>query len=45
MGHADIDTTMLYVDHTPQHDAADKLGRLVADSTAAPLRTRPLKSR
>jgi integrase len=38
MGHADIDTTMLYVHHTPQHDAADKLGRLVADSTAAPLR-------
>jgi hypothetical protein len=29
---------MLYVHHTPQHDAADKLGRLVADSTAAPLR-------
>lgn len=23
---------------SPQHDAADKLGRLVADSTAAPLR-------
>jgi len=38
MGHADIDTTMLYVHHTPQHDAVDKLGRLVADSTAAPLR-------
>src|SRR4051794_8265095 len=29
MGHADIDTTMLYVHHTPQHDAADRLSRLV----------------
>jgi len=28
MGHADIDTTMLYVHHTPQHDAADRLGAL-----------------
>jgi integrase len=25
MGHADIQTTMLYVHHVPQHDAADKL--------------------
>ena len=25
MGHADIDTAMLYVHHTPQHDAADRL--------------------
>jgi integrase len=30
MGHADIDTTMLYVHHTPQHDAAERLSRLVA---------------
>jgi integrase len=34
MGHADIYTTMLYVHHTPQHDAADRLSRLV-DYTAA----------
>ena len=30
MGHADIATTMIYVHHVPQHDAADKLGALVA---------------
>lgn len=29
MGHADISTTMIYVHHVPQHDAADKLGALV----------------
>jgi integrase len=34
MGHADIQTTMLYVHHTPQHDAANRLSRLVTDSTA-----------
>jgi integrase len=28
MGHADIATTMIYVHHVPQHDAADRLGRL-----------------
>jgi integrase len=30
MGHADIATTMLYVHHVPQIDAADKLSELVA---------------
>ena len=25
MGHADISTTMIYVHHVPQHDAADRL--------------------
>ena len=29
MGHADIPTTMVYVHHTPQHAAADRLGQLV----------------
>jgi integrase len=29
MGHADIQTTMVYVHHTPQHDAADRLGAVV----------------
>jgi integrase len=29
MGHADIATTMIYVDHRPQHDAADRLSALV----------------
>lgn len=30
MGHADISTTMIYVHHVPQDDAADKLTRVVA---------------
>ena len=30
MGHADIATTMIYVHHVPQEDAADRLTRLVA---------------
>ena len=25
MGHADIQTTMVYIHHVPQHDAADGL--------------------
>jgi integrase len=29
MGHADIQTTMIYIHHVPQHDAADKLSRTV----------------
>jgi integrase len=33
MGHADIQTTMVYVHHVPQHDAADKLGSLVAKAS------------
>jgi integrase len=32
MGHADIQTTMVYVHHVPQHDAADRLSQLVEDS-------------
>ena len=27
MGHADIQTTMIYIHHVPQHDAADRLTR------------------
>lgn len=30
MGHADIQTTMIYVHHVPQHDAASRLSRVVA---------------
>jgi len=30
MGHANIETTMIYVHHVPQHDAADKLSALVS---------------
>jgi integrase len=26
MGHADVQTTMIYVHHVPRHDAAAKLG-------------------
>jgi integrase len=29
MGHADIQTTMIYAHHVPQHDAAEKLTRLL----------------
>jgi integrase len=29
MGHAEISTTMIYVHHVPQHDAAEKLSRLL----------------
>ena len=32
MGHADIDTTMTYVHHQPQHAAADRLGELIRDA-------------
>jgi len=30
MGHADISTTMIYVHHVPQHDAANRLSRVIA---------------
>jgi hypothetical protein len=33
MGHADIATTMIYVHHVPQHDAADRLTELVRTRT------------
>ena len=33
MGHADIQTTMIYVHHVPQHDAADKLTALLEERT------------
>jgi integrase len=35
MGHADIQTTMLYVHHVPQDDAADKLTEVVAKAAGA----------
>jgi hypothetical protein len=34
MGHADIQTTMIYVHHVPKHDAADRLTRLLDDQIA-----------
>jgi integrase len=36
MGHANIETTMIYVHHVPQHDAADKLSRLVTSAESVP---------
>jgi hypothetical protein len=37
MGHADISTTMIYVHHVPQTDAAARLSALLAvDGTLAP---------
>lgn len=33
MGHANIETTMLYVHHVPQHDAADKLSTAIRAAT------------
>jgi integrase len=36
MAHADIQTTMIYVRHTPQHAAADRLGELVARTERVP---------
>ena len=33
MGHADIQTTMIYVHHVPKHDAADRLTRLLDEQT------------
>ena len=35
MGHADIQTTMIYVHHQPKASAADKLSKLVAAATGA----------
>ena len=32
MGHADIATTMIYVRHVPQVDAADRLSQIVASA-------------
>jgi fructose/tagatose bisphosphate aldolase len=33
MGHADIQTTMIYAHHVPQHDAADRLTALLEKQT------------
>jgi integrase len=41
MGHADISTTMIYVHHVPQFDAADRLSRLVDAAESVP-RLRPV---
>jgi hypothetical protein len=33
MGHADVQTTMIYVHHVPRHDAAAKLSAIVGAET------------
>jgi integrase len=33
MGHADIQTTMIYIHHVPQHDAAERLSKLLDKRT------------
>ena len=33
MGHVDVQTTMIYVHHVPQHDAADKLSAALRAET------------
>jgi integrase len=35
MGHADITTTMIYVHHIPQHDAAERLSARLAKTSGA----------
>ncbi len=40
MGHADIATTMIYVHHVPQLDAAEKLSRVLAGSSEGNLPSR-----
>ena len=35
MGHADIATTMIYIHHVPQHDAAARLTRLLRERSEA----------
>ena len=36
MGHSDIQTTMIYVHHVPQHDAAERLSRVVSGDSEVP---------
>jgi len=36
MGHADISTTMIYVHHVPQVDAAEKLSAALKEASAPP---------
>jgi integrase len=37
MGHADIQTTMIYVHHVPRHDAAARLSAVVGEEAAMSL--------
>lgn len=44
MGHADIATTMIYVHHVPQVDAAEKLSAALRDASAPPLASSAARS-
>ena len=41
MGHADIQTTMIYVHHVPRHDAADRLTELLEARIGGEVRCTP----
>ena len=41
MGHADIQTTMRFVHHVPQHDAAEQLTKLCRSAPRSTLGARP----
>lgn len=43
MGHANVDTTMIYVHHVPRHEDADRLSSLIAENEGvdAPMSTLP----
>ena len=41
MGHADIQTTMIYIHHVPQHDAADRLSALLEERNLGARRCTP----
>lgn len=45
MGHADVQTTMIYVHHQPKAAAADKLSQLVASAFVSPTVSRTAENR
>jgi integrase len=44
MGHADISTTMIYVHHVPQHDAAEKLSAVLRATCTGDVVTQGVES-
>lgn len=44
MGHADIATTMIYVHHVPQNDAADRLSKALQAASGIPEGSEPVQS-
>ena len=45
MGHADIQTTMIYIHHVPQHDAAERLSKLLESELRVHLGARRVHAR